>query len=139
MSEKELAELIDRAAGLPEQCRREWEARLPFDYAPTYGAGVVQGLVTAAALVSAVSQEAARHLRDGAAVAATRLVEQRKLYREVDCLTNTPQARAEIEAEVERIMRGEVQMHPLDDLLREMGILPDKKGGQGDAPSSKAS
>jgi hypothetical protein len=127
MSESDLSELAGLLAAMPEERRKEIEAQLRFEYPPTRGAGVVEGLNLAAEWAAKASPETARQLREVAAVAAKRLAEQRELYAQADKLLNTPEARAEIEALVARIESGEEPLVPFDEVIRQVEAIENGK------------
>jgi hypothetical protein len=120
MSEHDLSALADLAAGLPSERRGQIEKQLPGLLNPRYEAGVAEGFARAAEIAGEQSEEVARSLREIAAVAAARAVEQRKLYDQARRQMDTPEARAEIEAELERILSGQAKMYSADEVIREM-------------------
>jgi membrane protein involved in colicin uptake len=123
MSESELASLASLADQLPEERRRQIERQLPVPPNPQSNVGMVAGLAHAAEIAASQSEDAARALREVAAVAAARAIAEKKAYEQARALFNTPAARAEVEAEVEAILSGNVRTYPLDDLLGEMDAL----------------
>lgn len=115
----DLAELAARAAHLPEERRTRLLAELPALLNIRFAQGVVEGLVHAAQVVNGDTR-VATDLHDCAAVAAAQLLEMERLYEEADKLTDTPTARAQIEAEIRRIESGQVKMVPFEDIVSEV-------------------
>jgi hypothetical protein len=138
MSENDLSALAGLLATIPEPRRKEIEARLRFEYPPTRGAGVVEGLNLAAGLAAEVSEEAARALREVAAVAASRLAEQREQYARADKLLGTPEARAETEAFLARVEAGEVEEVSAKEVLRDLEEIEAKWRAKGNPPAGGA-
>src|SRR5205809_4159742 len=109
MSQKdELEALAALAGGLPAERRRELNARLPFDGSPRVNAGIVLGLARVAETVAARSPESAKELREMAAVGAARVLVEEEAFRRVCAEIDTPEARAQIQAEADLFIAGKL-------------------------------
>jgi hypothetical protein len=121
MSEKNgLAELDALLGGLSAERRRELEKQIEFGWNPRHNAGLASGLAQAVEVVAGRWPEAAAVLRELAAVAAEYARRERLLYDEAARLASTPEARAEMDAEIARIESGEAEMIPFDEAMRQI-------------------
>ena len=117
----ELSVLADLAAKVPEERRRALEGQLPFGDNPRFSRGLAAGLAHAVRVVTEQQgEEAARPLQEIAAVAAARALEEQQLYARLREQMTSPTTRQEVEAEIERIKRGEVKLVPMEEILREV-------------------
>ncbi len=128
----ELTALADLAAQVPEERRRALEGQLPPGDNPRFSKGLAAGLAHAVRVVSQQQgEEAARPLQEMAAVAAARALEEQRLYAELRKQMMSPAVREEVEAEIERIKRGEVKLIPMEEMLREVeAIVQRRHNGQ---------
>jgi hypothetical protein len=122
----DLAALADLAAKVPDERRRALEGQLPFASNPRFDAGLAAGLAHASQLVARQQgEEAARPLQEMAAVAAARALAEQRAYGPVRERMLSAAARAEVEAEIERVKSGQVELVPVEDTLRELdGQVP---------------
>ena len=100
-----------------------------------FNAGLVAGLARASEIVAEQQgEEAARGLKEIVAVAAARVLKEQQVYAELRAKWTTPEARAEVEAENERIKSGEVKVYQIEEVLHEMEEIERKaRNGQTEA------
>jgi hypothetical protein len=128
-----LAALAALAAEIPDDRRRTLEEQLPFASNPRFDAGVAAGLARALQLVQAEQGgQAAGRLQEIAAVAAAYALREQRVYAEWRTKSSTPEVRAEIDAEVARIEKGE-PLFPLGELIAELDAL--HRVGNGGGPN----
>jgi hypothetical protein len=131
----DLSALAALAAQVPEERRRLLEGQLPVADNPRFSRGLAAGLACALRLVVEQQvEEAARPLQEMAAVAAARALEEQRQYAELRQQMMSPAAREELEAEIERIKRGEVKLIPMEEVLREVEEIV--RRGNNDSPGS---
>lgn len=100
---------------------------------------MASGLALAAELVAPHSAANAQELRELAAVAAVRVIDQEKVYAEARELF-TAEAHAEMDAEIASIERGEVEMVPFEEVVREREEMARRREqGQSGGQTSAAS
>jgi hypothetical protein len=117
---KDLEALAALAGGLSAERRHELEGRFPFEDTPRRNAGIVRGLARAAEGMEGRFPEAARELREMAAVGAARVLVEDEQFRKICAEIDTPEARAQMQAEADLFLAGKLELVPLDDVIREM-------------------
>ena len=130
----DLAALADLATRVPADRRRALEGQLPFTCNPRFDAGLAAGLAHASQLVARQQgEEAARPLQEVAAVAAAHAMVQQRAYGQVREKLLLEAVRTEVEAEIEHIKNGQVELLPVEAALRELAEHEPRtgNGGQG--------
>src|SRR4051794_7406354 len=115
-----LAELAALSRGLSPERRRELDKQLPFDGSPRVNKGIVLGLAQVAETLAARSPESAKELRELAAVGAARVLHEEKEFRRVCAQWETPEARAQLEAEAKLFESGQMELVSADEVIEEM-------------------
>jgi hypothetical protein len=115
-----LDELAALARGLSPERRRELDKQLPFEDTPRISKLIVRALARVADSLEARSPEAAREVRELAAVGAARALHEEKELARIDAECRTPEFRAELEAQAKLVKAKKVPLVCVDDLLREL-------------------
>jgi hypothetical protein len=115
-----VGDLLALVNGFTPEKRSELEKRIEFGWNPRHNAGLASGLAQAVEAVAERWPEAAAVLRELAAVAADYARREKWAYEQADKLTSTPEARAEMDAEIARIESGEAKMIPFEEVLRQL-------------------
>jgi hypothetical protein len=97
-------------------------------------AGIVRGLAWAAEAVEAKSPEMAQELRELAAIGAARVLAEQEALERARRESLRPEARAEVEAELERMRSGQVKVYSGDAILRELEEMERKFAQDGTLP-----
>lgn len=102
-----------------EERRRELRSRLKSVLPPRQCFALVEGLRLAYEAVEKQWPDAAKQIQEVMAVAADHALDQKAAFEEADKLL-TPEVRAQIAEDADRVARGELETVPFEDVLREL-------------------